>query len=469
MVRVLYIVCKSLFLYLTVFGLGAVGFAPFLPAEELTGTATPAGDTALYAQLETEDAGWDTYQPGRVYGGYRYGPSMILNDDGSIDLWSAANGTSGFWDVITYSRLYNGGKNRTVERVALSPTAGAEDAFSTCDPGVIRFGGYYYIGYTSTMDARGTDNNVYVARSKDPAGPYEKWTGSGWGTAPAPLVEYTGNVDCFGAGEPSFVRMGDTLYVYYSWVDENGAATRVATADATDENWPATLVEHGVCIPAKNGGDSTDVKYADAFGRFIAVYTEQRFSDESYVAVWESFDGLTFRPSGFVKTNTMKKLHNCGVSGRSDGHICADDPVYLSYAYGSDWGRWPTRMHKVTLTLADAPKTNSAAEENLEGSSSVHRERAIPEIIMIAAKESTLTVEKSADILIFAYDSDNFNSPVLAGVRYSGYDTSLIRIIGNRVYARGTGTTRVTASWNGYACTFVVNARHGTGTGGRVC
>ena len=44
--------------------------------------------------------------PGRVYGGYRYGPSMILHDDGTIDLWSAANGTYGFWDAIAYSRLY---------------------------------------------------------------------------------------------------------------------------------------------------------------------------------------------------------------------------------------------------------------------------------------------------------------------------------------------------------------------------
>ena len=36
-------------------------------------------------------------------------------------------------------------------------------------------------------------------------------------------------------------------------------------------------------------------KYVDGYGRFVAVFTERRFSDDSCAAVWESFDGLTFR------------------------------------------------------------------------------------------------------------------------------------------------------------------------------
>ena len=143
----------------------------------------------------------------------------------------------------------------------------------------------------------------------------------------------------------------------------------MATADATDENWPATLVERGECIPPKaGGGDSADVKYVDEYARFVAVFTEYRFSDESYVAVWESFDGIEFRPSGFVKANTAKKLHNCGISGRADGHICAGDAVSLSYAYGGagdgEWGNWATRLHEVSLSLADAPKLDPQTEQN---------------------------------------------------------------------------------------------------------
>ena len=45
-------------------------------------------------------------------------------------------------------------------------------------------------------------------------------------------------------------------------------------------------------------------------------------------------NALHHAASGYVKANTAKKLHNCGISGRADGHIAAGDPVYLSYAYG---------------------------------------------------------------------------------------------------------------------------------------
>ena len=459
MTRIFYMVVKTLLVYLTVLGVGTGGLAQFYQPGDLTGSVTEPGDQSQYLQIEATDSGWDTYKPGRVYGGYRYGPSIILNDDGTIDLWSAANGTYGFWDAIAYSRLYKDGKVRGKEVFAVKPTPGSQDDLSCCDPGVIKFGGYYYVGYTSTMDERGVDNDVYVARSKKPGGPYEKWDGTGWGGDPVPLLDWQGDPNVGGAMEPAFVLMGDTLYIYSNW----GGPVLVSTADATDENWPATVVMRGEAIPDTYGdigdvGDSKDVKYVDAFGRFVAVCTTRRFSDESYVSVWESFDGLTFRPSGFVKTNTARKLHNCGISGRSDGHICEGDPVYLSYGYGPGWGTWGTRMHHVTLSLADAPKTHPENEQNLDIPVETHKERAIPEILTIAAEQPTYNVEKRQQIWIFAYDSDNFNSPILTGIRYSGYDRSIIRIVGNTVFAVGTGTTRVNACWNGYTCSFVVNA-----------
>ncbi len=113
------------------------------------------------------------------------------------------------------------------------------------------------------------------------------------------------------------------------------------------------------------------------------------------------------------------------------------------------------------LSLADAPKTDPGDEINLDIPPETHNERAIPEVITIAAEEPVLTVEKSESVMIFAYDSDNFNTPILAGIKYSGYDPSLICIVGSRVFALGAGTTRVTAEWNGYTCDFVVNAKTG--------
>ena len=233
----------------------------------------------------------------------------------------------------------------------------------------------------------------------------------------------------------------------------------MATADATDENWPATLVQHGECIPPKNGGDSADVKYADEYGRFVAVFTEKRFSDDSYVAVWESFDGLTFRRSGFVKANTGKKLHNCGISGRADGHIGAGDPVYLGYAYGSDWGNWSTRLHEVKLSLADAPKTDDTAEENVEIPVSRRPDKIIPEITMIKAEKQTYTIEKSERIFVMAMDSDGYTFPLLTGAAFDGYDESVIKIVGSRMYPVGNGTTRVHDHWHGLHADFTVTAR----------
>ena len=441
-----------------------IGYMPMSEGGDLTGTkaATP-GDPGVYVQIAANDEGIDTWRPSVTHGGYRYGPSMILNADGSLDVWSASTGPGDLIDLVSYKRLYDGGKSCTKETIALKPTPESLDEHWTCDPGVIKFGGYYYIGYTTTADTRGTDNDVCIARSKTPDGPFlEKWTGEGWGILPAPLVEYTGNPDCFGAGEPSFVLLGNTLYIYYSWCDENGASTRVATADATDENWPVTMEFRGECIPPKKDGDSADVKYLDAYGRFVAVFTEKRFSDNSYVAVWESFDGLRFRPSGFVKTNTAKKLHNCGISGRADGHICAGDPVYLSYAYGGagdgSWGNWATRIHEVTLTLSDAPKLNDAEETNADIEVTRRADKMVPEIITVKAEKQVYTVETSQQVFVMAYDSDAYVYPLLSGATFEGYDTSIIKIIGSRIYAVGEGTTRVTLRWHGLSGDFVVHS-----------
>lgn len=430
-------------------------FSPSKPVEP--------GNETEYLQIEAEDEGFDTWNPVKDHGGYRYGPSMILNEDGSLDVWSAANGPGDIVDIVTYKRLWDGGKSSTKEAAALKPTSGSYDWKWTCDPGVIKFGGWYYIGYTTTLDERGVANVMCVGRSKNPYGPFEKWTGSGWGAEPQPVVEYTGDPEYWGVGEPAFVVVGDTLYVYYSWCDEKGASTRVATADATDENWPATLQYRGECIPPKDGGDSADVKYADAFGRFVAVFTEKRFSDESYVAVWESFDGVTFRQSGFVKANTAKKLHNCGISGRADGHIAADDPVYLSYAYGGadeSWGRWATRMHTVKLSLADAPAADPDSVQNADTNVTEQKRSFAPRIQLVKALNQTYTLEnKSQHVWVMAHDADCLVYPVLFGATFDGYDPTVIRMRGARMYPVGKGTTRVTLHWHGFEGDFTVTVK----------
>ncbi|MBQ3894187.1 MAG: hypothetical protein II739_02570, partial [Clostridia bacterium] len=193
------------------------------------------------AIFKCANEGWVIY-PG---GGYRYGPSMIINEDGTIDAWLASNSAvGGEVDWGKYRRSYDGGITWTQDTGAVRPTSSAEDWNWSCDPGLIKIGEYYYATYTTILWHDGLDNNLFVARSKTPQGAFvEKWTGSGWGYGdPKPIVTFDGPKDKWGCGEGSSVVVGDTLYLYCSCNDNLGVFTKVFTADAKDPNWPATLM-----------------------------------------------------------------------------------------------------------------------------------------------------------------------------------------------------------------------------------
>ncbi len=264
--------------------------------------------------------------------------------------------TSGavFWDQASYQRSYDKGVKWTNEKIVLKPTEYGRDAFSVCDPGMARWGGYYYLGYTTTEDANMVDNDVYVCRSKNPDGPWEKWNGNRWGGNPQPVIEFTGNKISFGAGEPSIVVVNDVVYFYYSWNDGNGqnsTTTRVATADANNPNWPGALTFRGTAINKSSiqGSDHCDVKYREDLKKFQAIHTASRMSASSYLVVWQSDDGLTFSKIGEIRNNLKPYLHNCGWSGDGLGHIKAGVQQYISYAYGTDWGRWKTRWCPISF------------------------------------------------------------------------------------------------------------------------
>ncbi|MDR0699304.1 MAG: hypothetical protein LBG28_08845 [Tannerella sp.] len=120
-----------------------------------------------------------------------------------------------YWDQVSYQHSEDGGKTWSHEVMVLKPTENSRDQFSICDPGVAKWGGYYYLGYTSTEHEGGVDNHVYVCRSKFPSGPWEKWNGAGWGGNPQPVIEYTGNHTKWGAGEPSLVVLNNTVYFFF--------------------------------------------------------------------------------------------------------------------------------------------------------------------------------------------------------------------------------------------------------------
>ena len=429
--------------------------------EELS--VTP--DSSKYIKIHAVDEGKDIYAPseGEDFG-YRYGPTILINADGSIDAYFAAPGAVGEWDWIMYRHSPDGGETWTDEKAVLKPTPDSPDFYSCCDPGVVKVGEYYYLGYTSTTNEAGVDNNVFVARSENPDGPFEKWNGNGWGGRPEPIVDYTGDVSAFGAGEPSFVVKGDKLYIYYTWKDVNINQTRVAVADATDENWPATMEEKGVAIDYKDymSADSADVKYVEDFGKFVAINTIERFTTNSFIGCFVSDDGITFSKSCVVKENIGHCCHNAGVSSRSDGHIRLEDGVYLAYAYGDIWAYWSTRMNKVDLSLVDAPDYSELEKENLKTPIVPEKKTWYVNYVGITSEEQVYEVPlsgKKTKAVILKSDKDFNLKKIRNNVTFTDYDESIISFDGFKIIPKAAGETFVTVNWNGYTDVFLVKVK----------
>lgn len=263
-----------------------------------------------------------------------------------------------YWDQVSYQHSTDGGKTWTAEEMVLKPTKGSRDELSCCDPGVVKIGEYYYLGYTSTENTAGVDNHLYMARGKSPRGPWEKWNGSGWGGDKVePVVTYDGNPSNWGVGEPSMVVLDGTLYLYYSWND-TGTTTRVATAPADDPLWPSKLNEKGTAINKSDisAADHCDVKYCDALKKFIAIHTASRMTGSAYIQVWMSSDGFNFTKHSRLTGRLGSGLHNIGISGDPQGHIDVGKQQYIGYAYGLDaqgkstWGQWNTMWNPLKFT-----------------------------------------------------------------------------------------------------------------------
>lgn len=311
-------------------------------------------DLDPHLTIELEDDGYDIYVPsGR---GYRYGPSIIYYEDGTMDAWFAANGSNGAWDYITYRHF--DGENWSNEEVVLRPTKNSNDHYTVCDPGVIYFNGYYYIGYTSTLNATGggVENCGYVARSKNPNGPFEKWSGDHWGDDPQPIIIYDEDDGEWGAGEISFVVVDDRLYCYYSWINKTDNCMKLMTSDLS-ENWPANLIEKGVVLKKGSSEDSCDVVYNDEYERFVAFSMEYRFTDYASIAVYESYDGTSFTKVDSVERHVENFAHNLGISKKPDGHISLGDKLTIGYAHSKTnrniWGVWSTMLQSANFKLVN--------------------------------------------------------------------------------------------------------------------
>jgi len=305
------------------------------------------GTDQIHATIDVTDEGYDIFTC-KGYG-YRYGPSIMYYEDGSMDLWISSPGNNSTeWDYIRYMHS-DDGINWSAEKVVLTPTAGSLDHYSTCDPGVIYFNGYYYLGYTSTTNPNGFDNDIFVARSTNPDGPYEMWNGSGWGGSPVTIIDFTESSDYWGIGEISFCIKDERLYCYYSYYGENGAQTRINVSDLS-ENWPANLHFKGIAMYRSQGEDSCDIVYLEKLDKFLALSIDSRLTDNSNISLYESSDGYVFEKMDSIKENINVYSHSIGISKKPDGSIDPVDNLCIGYAYGNmGWGKWSACLQPISI------------------------------------------------------------------------------------------------------------------------
>ncbi|MCR5789708.1 MAG: exo-alpha-sialidase [Lachnospiraceae bacterium] len=431
-----------------------------------------------YIRLTVPDSGFDIFTPASPNGhDYRYGPSLLYNDDGSIDAWFSFPGDGRKeYDWVVYKHTEDGGATWTASQTALSPTPNTLDTMSICDPDVFWYDGYYYMGYTSTTDNinNGFCNSVFLARSENPAGPYEKWDGEGFGGNPKPLVYHDGSCIAWGVGEPSFVVVDDTLYIYttkdsFTEDYERIRTTQVHTADLTDEDWPSHLTFRGYAVNRTdttdaseadyiyNDCDSWDVVYVEESGTFLALCTNRRFSSNSCLLYYESRDGISFERISELNTNIICGAHNCGVMGDKSGHIKPGDPAFLGYAYAGaanrEWGRWATRMTSFTIDYTEEPDRSEEGCENLKTgiAYSSRAAEAGGSPMMITANRlinKGVAGGNPFDLRFYWVDCNRtrFNADP-AELSFSGYDPEILKIEEGKIWPLSPGYTQVTVHY----------------------
>lgn len=453
---------------------------------EFTPAPTPEIDYSdKHIKITALGSGYDIFTPTEgVDWAYRYGPAILLNEDGSIDAWfasPAAKNSTDEMDWFTYRHSEDGGYTWTDEKVVLYPSPGTLDELSVCDPAVFYYDGYYYIGYTSTIDGTGGGlcNSTFVARSKNPDGPFEKWNGSGWGGDPYPIIYYTGPATSWGEGEPSFVILDDTLYVYITMdtVDASGERiknTKVYTTDITEENWPANLEFRGYAINRwginEDGydltdADSIDVAYVEKYKKFVAIGTNRRFTDYSCIVYYESNDGLTFNVVSEINTDILCGCHNAGIMKDNNGHIKEGDRMMIGYAYAGynngTWGYWATRFTSIEITVTDNIDRNDMFGENLK--QKIVTKKAPDEYWPIAITTSPHQFVGNIDkgnitLNVYWYNTDYKSAKIkdISEITFSDYDTDVISINGFKATPLKVGTTWVTATYKGLTQKFLV-------------
>ncbi|MBR5515313.1 MAG: hypothetical protein IKU52_03830 [Clostridia bacterium] len=206
-------------------------------------------------------------------------------------------------------------------------------------------------------------------------------------------------------GELSFVKVENTLYIYYSLKCETGQNTYVCTADASKENWPLTIGESKQALKWGYGQAAADVKFDTATNLFVAAAIVNGNSPNCYMALFTSSDGYNFTLSSRSRANMKAYAMNNGISAGPDGTFNSNtDKLYISYTYGERWGCWATRLAPVTIKISPCPKLDDNRSTDKESFTVYTGEK---EYIGITTESHYYIIEEGTEFKVDAYIFDD--------------------------------------------------------------
>lgn len=265
-----------------------------------------------------------TYNAGN--GGYGYAPSMVY-ENGKIHAFFCSSPTDpAVWDTIRYVSSSDNGNTWTSPVVKLEVSNNTTER-ATCDPSVVKVGGYYYMYYS------GNKTNVqtvtFVARSTNIEGPYAKYTERGtWEINPTdpkilimPRTATAENSGWYGAGQQSVVNVNGTLYSWHT--DTTGNYPNNTNYPIYFQTTTDPLVWTQGVVTNINAMQSGDVKY-DPVNQVFAMYTlENEHRVGSKIMKQTSTDGITWSNKITVcgENCGLNFIHNLGLLGDANGHI----------------------------------------------------------------------------------------------------------------------------------------------------
>jgi hypothetical protein len=143
--------------------------------------------------------------------------------------------------------------------------------------------------------------------------------------------------------------------------------------------------------------------------------------------------------------------HNSGISGDCLHHIKSGDLMLLAYAYGKQWGKWGTRLHRYGFEGMDEDFYSETDQPNIARELTCFPTPDPVWPIAITSDPHVYRVHlgKTVKIHLIWLDTCYRQYPLEEGVVFSGYDKEIISVDGMTVRGEKLGYTYLDASYAG--------------------